>query len=907
MADDKKTKIAEDFGKELDVLQDKLNNMTSFLGAQMRNKLQDLATDAGNFVSEFEKGGDVTKQLSSKLTTIQKDLNKLSINRLKLENDLARVQQQGNVVAERKIRAALMSNKLSTQQIEAYQTQLIKLAQIAEEEKKITEEKKKQDTLAGALKDKFAEQIKVVKQFGTVAGLLGMIIDGALRFNKTSVEISKNIGYGAGQANMMALKMEGIAATSSNLNVTMKNLGEAIGDLNKYTGGVANYSADALETQVMLTKQFGLTGEEAAGIYKFSVLTGKSSSTINKEMVAAFASTRNMVKGSADFRATIAEAAKVSGQLAANFRNNPAEITKAVVQAQALGTTLEKTKSQGEKLLDFESSIESELKAELLTGQQMNLERARAAALQGDQVTVMKELANQGMTIQKFQSMNVLAQESFAKALGLTADELSNQLNKQKIAQEQGKSLAQINAEEAEQAQRRQNVQDRFNALMEKLMDIIGKIGILLQPVFWLFEKITDNSWILYTVLGLIALSRLPIIAKAFGGVLNQVGSLKKGIIDAFKGDGVKGFFSKVKEGFKGGLGGAAKKSQFAGGSFSKGKELLAQKQAETAETAAGTGGKAGAGGPKAGEGIKNTLKGIADGIKAFKEVEFKDILKLGLSALALVALTPAVPALLLLQLVNGKLIEGVLTGLGKGLAELGKSLANGEVILGLAVFTLAMIGLGFALKLATPAIEAFGNVILKVFTGIGIVIKAAADGISTIFKTLGDMDIAHLLAIGPALMGIGLGLASLGAGGVIAAIGSFLGGDPIKKIERLAASGDGLQKAATGLQGVATALTQVATALAAIDTSKLEALGSFSTKMSIGSVAKGITDFITAPIKAVGEAIGGGGAPDNAPMVAAINEVRDAVNKLYAKNMDIYLDSTKVGSTLTQNSPKAA
>ena len=179
-----------------------------------------------------------------------------------------------------------------------------------------------------------------------------MIIDGALRFNKTSVEISKNIGYGAGQANMMALKMEGIAATSSNLNVTMKNLGEAIGDLNKYTGGVANYSADALETQVMLTKQFGLTGEEAAGIYKFSVLTGKSSSTINKEMVAAFASTRNMVKGSADFRATIAEAAKVSGQLAANFRNNPAEITKAVVQAQALGTTLEKTNQQAHKHTD---------------------------------------------------------------------------------------------------------------------------------------------------------------------------------------------------------------------------------------------------------------------------------------------------------------------------------------------------------------------------------------------------------------------------------------------------------------------------------------------------------------------------------------------------------------------------
>jgi hypothetical protein len=214
---------------------------------------------------------------------------------------------------------------------------------------------------------------------------------------------------------------------------------KAMGELNAATGGVAEYSADALETQVMLTKQFGLTGEEAAGVYKFSVLTGKASSVVNKEMAGAFASTRNIVKGSANFKTTMAEVAKTSGQLAVNFKNNPAEITKAVVQAQALGTTLEQARDQGKQLLDFESSIENELRAELLTGQQMNLERARAAALMGDQVTVMKELNNQGMTLEKFQNMNVIAQESFAKALGLSSDALSDQLRKQKIAQEQGK------------------------------------------------------------------------------------------------------------------------------------------------------------------------------------------------------------------------------------------------------------------------------------------------------------------------------------------------------------------------------------------------------------------------------------------------------------------------------------
>jgi hypothetical protein len=870
MADDKK-KIVEQFSSELDVLQDKLNNLASFLGASMRNKLSDLTTDASNFVEQFERGEDITKKLNTKLTSVQKDINKLSLNRIKLESDLSRVQQLGLIGAEQKIKAALLQNKLATQQTESAQTLLIKLQQAAEEEKKITEEKKKQNSLTEQAKKLYTDAIKPLKELFTIAGILKAIVDGALQFNKTSVEISKNLGYAGNEADNVVESMQYMAATTSNINVTLKSLTQAMGELNAATGGVAEYSADALETQVMLTKQFGLTGEEAAGIYKFSVLTGKASSQVNKEMVAAFASTRNMVRGSANFKTTMAEASKVSGQLAANFRNNPAEITKAVVQAQALGTTLEKAKSQGEKLLNFEESIEAELKAELLTGQQLNLERARAAALQGDQVTVMKELANQGMTLEKFQGMNVVAQKSFAEALGLSADELSNQLNQQKIAQEQGKSLAQVQAEDLEAAQKRQNVQDRFNALVEKLMDMIGKIGILLNPFFRAFEAITDNAFALYGILGVIALTRLPAIAKFFKGIGSDIKDAAKNATKLFSKEGRADIF-----------GGGAKKP-----------EIPATPEA----------GKAG----KGMGGFMDSLKGIktTDMIKAaaaililagalfvaaksfqeFANVSWEDMAKAGVALVGLATVA---------AIIGSPMIVGFVEAGAFALGSLG----------------LALIPFALAARIATPAIQAFGDVLTKAFTGLGTVITAAANGISTIFGSLQNVDATKLLAIGPALIGIGVGLAALGAGGVINAIGSFLGGDPIKKIEALSASGDGLQNAAAGLQGVAIGLTQVATALAAIDTSKLEALSDFSTQMSIGSAVKGITDFITAPIKAVGETIGGEAGvttPDNTAMITAINEVRDAVNKLYAKDTSINIDGKKVGTTLSQNSYKSA
>jgi hypothetical protein len=350
--------------------------------------------------------------------------------------------------------------------------------------------------------EKFSTK-KIAEMF-TLVGLFKLILDSALRFNEVSVKTSKSLGYGADNADRVTSNLVEIAQNSNNINVTLKSAGEAMSQLNEATGGVAEYSADVLKTQIMLTKQLGLSGEEAAGIYKFSVLTGKSSEKVNDEMVAAFVNTRNAVKGSADFKTTMAAASKVSGQLSANLQNNPGLITKAVVQAQALGTSLEQTAAQGASLLNFESSISKELDAELLTGKQLNLEKARAAALSGDQITLAEELNKNVGTLSDYQKMNVLQQNALADAVGLTADQLSDQLRKQKIATEQGKSLAQITKEEALEAENRQAIQDKFNAAIEKLQDFIG--NLVAGPLGKMLE-IISNILPLVTSIGAVFLA----------------------------------------------------------------------------------------------------------------------------------------------------------------------------------------------------------------------------------------------------------------------------------------------------------------------------------------------------------------------------------------------------------------
>jgi hypothetical protein len=116
---------------------------------------------------------------------------------------------------------------------------------------------------------------------------------------------------------------------------------------------------------------------------------------------------------------------KITGQIRAQLGSNPEAIARAVTLAKSFGFELEQIAAAGKSMLDFESSISAELEAELLTGKQLNLEKARLAALTGDYETLTKEIAANVGDFNDFSKMNVLQQEAIAKAVGMTADRFS--------------------------------------------------------------------------------------------------------------------------------------------------------------------------------------------------------------------------------------------------------------------------------------------------------------------------------------------------------------------------------------------------------------------------------------------------------------------------------------------------
>lgn len=457
-------------------------------GKGLVNSLSRAIEASGKLAEEFKKGKDITQGLNKAFNEVSRTQIRLGDEQINLERQLQKALRAGNEEQVKIVKNQITKNNLQLKLNEDLLTELNTLENINNKQQKSNEFNKKALDISQKV---LGTQVSTLAELFTISGIFSLIIKGALNLNKYSVETGKALGYSAERSNELQSNFNSIVRSSSNINVNSISLNEAFAQLAQSTGYVSEFSEDALTTQIKLTKQIGLTGDEAAQIQRYSVLTGQSSEQVYQSFVKGLVAQRNQSRVGINFKATLAEAAKVSGQLAANLGYNPERIAKAVVQAKAFGLTLDQTKKTSESLLDFGSSIENELKAELLTGRQLNLERARAAALSGDQATLAEEIAKNVGTAADFAKMNVLQQKSLAESVGMTADELGETLRKREEALKSGKSLAQVTEEEATKALERQAIQDKFNAGVEKLQSLFG--GLLAGPLGTFVDMLSSS------------------------------------------------------------------------------------------------------------------------------------------------------------------------------------------------------------------------------------------------------------------------------------------------------------------------------------------------------------------------------------------------------------------------------
>ena len=372
---------------------------------------------------------------------------------------------------------------------------------------------------------------------------LTKLFKAGLQADEQTTKLAKSLSISKEQASGIRQEFAAYARTNESSFITTNKLLEAQNSLTEELGVAAQFTGKQAEDYTRLTKLIGISNKAAADITRLGLINNKSTEATTKAILkGAFASQvqYNVALNNKDI---LEDISKLSAGILVKFQQNPEALGKAVAQAKALGLTLDQVDKIGESLLNWESSIENELRAELLTGRELNLERARAAALTGDQAALTKEIASQVGTLNDFQKLNVLAQNSLAQAFGLSRDELAQTLLDQekfkKLGDTSNKTLQQqfellkasgepIDSVLYKQLQQ-QSAQEKFNNTVEKLQDIIGNlvagpIGKLLDA----FSNLLSNTTLIKGVLeGLAAVS--------FVKLLTSLGSMavELGIISA--------------------------------------------------------------------------------------------------------------------------------------------------------------------------------------------------------------------------------------------------------------------------------------------------------------------------------------------------------------------------------------
>lgn len=400
-----------------------------------------------------------------------------------------------------------------------------------------------------AMKAGFKALAPILKKALGPLVIITELVSALFKANKETVELQKSMALSSTEASKFRLQMSKVAADSNDINVTTSKLLESFSSLNKQFGFITNFAGSTLATMTKLTKVVGTSAESAGNLAALSELSGKSFESNYKDVLATSYELQRQSGVQMDLRDILEQSGKVTGQVRANLGANPVLIAEAITQAKLFGASLNDVADASKALLNFEQSIENELQAELLLGRDINLERARAAALAGDQVTLAQELQKQAGSYGEFMQMNVLQQEALAAAMGMQTDAIADALFQQEIQGKNARELRALGKDDLADRLEAQTAQDKFNASVEKLKGLLVDVMTVLTPILDIVGYIADGiAWVLdavgpfkNTLTGIAAGAAIggP-WGAAIGGVIGAAGdiiAMDDGIIPAGYGD----------------------------------------------------------------------------------------------------------------------------------------------------------------------------------------------------------------------------------------------------------------------------------------------------------------------------------------------------------------------------------
>jgi hypothetical protein len=236
------------------------------------------------------------------------------------------------------------------------------------------------------------------------AGALGQRLD----------ELAVEFKLSNSQLRKFQESLEGVAAGFGNLSK------EQFANTKDYT----TFLAKVRQANIL---NLGLTEEQANKFTKFlagSFDSVENAEKYNNELAQTVKALEDATGQTGRYSVVIENIAEAGAEIQMAFASNPESITKAIFLSDRLGLSLAEVKKTGDQFLDIESSISSEITAQLLGGTKINTAAYRRAAasqdLEQQAIELTKIIEAQGDQL----ITNRFLREEIAGLLGIESDKV---------------------------------------------------------------------------------------------------------------------------------------------------------------------------------------------------------------------------------------------------------------------------------------------------------------------------------------------------------------------------------------------------------------------------------------------------------------------------------------------------
>ena len=558
---------------------------------------------------------------------------------------------------------------------------------------------------------------------------------------KTELGISDEAAVG------LQMQISEVSMSMKAAGVESADVAEAQMALINNFGGVAASSTDLLMNMAKLKADFGVSGQAAGALMVTMKAIGASSEQAAMEMaknVASLAQAEGVAPGQ-----VMQDIANNTEAFAGFAKDGGMNVAMAAIEAKKLGINFDTAVKIADNLLDFESSIQQQMEAEILLGRQLNLDKARQLALSGDIEGLQREVLKNVGSEADFNAMNVLQRRALAQSIGISVTELSKMVANQN------------NINKATETQK--GMTDLLAMIMKEvrgLSEDLISIWMVLKPIFMVaLAPIGLAVFAMVKLLGYTA-QLITFVDDQLGGGLSVVLGTLTSIYLLSKLWAKEGLMASIK--------------QYA---QSLKTYLLEKKTAVMKKVSSGSGSGGSGGSGKGGSGLgfvekldpKKLMQGAAamlivsaalfvtaKALQEFTSVEFSDLVKAGVALLGLTLALVAIGAIM----TSGVGAVAILAGAAAMLV-----IAAALLVLGHAI---QAIGSGFSmLSEGLTSFTPLLTTLVPLASGIFILAGAfGALGMGMGALAIGALALLPALPVLLALAGIGmLGMALAGGG----------------------------------------------------------------------------------------------------------------------------------------------